>query len=100
MAPKNSAFSNPKKFQNITSVLTVVAYVLYASTVYLAFPYFIWFITLFVLVVNIILIGKLFYAIEQQKNEIDLRKSRFSSVFRMLINLVILAVALNRMGIV
>jgi hypothetical protein len=100
MAPKNASFSNPKKLQTFTSVLTVFAYVLYASTVYLAFPYLFWYITLFVLGVNIMLIGLLFYLIEQRKNELDLRKSRFSAVFRLLINLIILAVALYRMGIV
>lgn len=99
MEPKNLAFKEPKELQSNTSVFTMFLYVFYGLTLHLTWPAFIGFIISLLIVANLVLIGKLFYEIEQKKKEINVKRNRFFALFRMIINLVLLFLALNYSGV-
>lgn len=99
MEPKNLAFKDPKELQSNTSVFTMFLYVLYGLTLYLTWPTFIGYIIALLIVANLVLIGKLFFEIEQKKQEINVPRNRFFAFFRTIINLVLLFLLLYYSGI-
>ncbi len=90
MEPGNLALKSPKELQNNTSVITMLLYVLYGLMVHLAWPFFVGYILAFLLIVNLALIGKLFYEIESEKWDINIPRNRFFALFRAVINLVLM----------
>ncbi len=98
--PENLSVFNPKELQSNTSVITISIYVLYGLIAYLSLPYFVGYIALFFLLVNFLLIGKLFYEIEKKKSELNVIRNRFFALLRTIVNLLLLFLILYHMGLV
>ncbi|WP_114749640.1 hypothetical protein [Pleomorphovibrio marinus] len=99
MEPKKPTFKEPKELQSNTSVFTMFLFVLYGLTLHFAWPQFIGYIIALFIVANLVLIGTLFYKIEQKKREINVSRNRFLALFRAIINLVLLYLVLYYSGI-
>ena len=98
--PENLSVFNPKELHSNTSVITVSIYVLYGLIAYLSLPFFVGYIALLFLLINFLLIGKLFYEIEKKKSEINVARNQFFAFLRTIVNLLLLFLILYHMGFI
>ncbi len=91
------SFFHPRELHSNTSVLAMAAYVLNGLMVYLNWPHWVGYLSLFILTVNMILIGILFYQILNKEEEKNLRRNWFFAILRTVINLVLLFLVLYHM---
>jgi hypothetical protein len=95
MPAENFALRDPKELHSNTSFITLCVYVLYGLTFHFSLPYYLLYISLFLLAVNFVLIGMLMYRIAQKKAEINLIRNRFFTILRITVNLLLLFMVLN-----
>lgn len=100
MQANPTSFFHPRELHSNTSVLTMSAYVLNGLMVYLNWPHWVGYLSILILTLNIILIGILFYQILHDEEEKNVRRNWLFSIFRAVLNLVLLIMVLYNVELI